>query len=75
MLRAVHPTAIPTVRLLGFRLSLRVDLSDNRLKKTYLKYAREIQGTGGGLERTGGEHANLIGKFTVHFLMLILIEG
>jgi hypothetical protein len=39
-------------------------LSNNRLKKTYLKYAREIQGTGEGVKRTDGEHANLIGKST-----------
>jgi hypothetical protein len=38
--------------------------SDNRLKKTYLKYAREIQGTGEGVKRTDGEHVNLIGEST-----------
>ena len=37
-------------------------LSNNRLKKTYLKYTREIQGTGEGVKRTDGEHANLIGE-------------
>jgi hypothetical protein len=37
-------------------------LFDNRLKKMYLKYSREIQGTGEGVKRTDGEHANLIGE-------------
>ena len=38
--------------------------SYNSLKKTYLKYTLEIQGTGEGVKRTDGKHANLIDKFT-----------
>jgi len=37
----------------------------NRLKKTYLKYARELQGTGEGVKRTDGDYANLIGESTL----------
>jgi hypothetical protein len=38
--------------------------SDDRLKKTYQKYAREIQATGEGIKETDGEDINLIGQST-----------
>ena len=46
-------------------VSLYVYFVSNRLKKTYLKYARELQGTGEGVKRTDGDYANLIGESTL----------
>ncbi len=51
--------------------------SNNRLKKTYLKYTHRIQETGEGVKPTDEEHINLIGKFTFwsQYCMLDLIDG
>jgi hypothetical protein len=46
-------------------VSLYVYFVSNRLKKTYLKYAHELQGTGEGVKRTDGDYANLIGESTL----------